>query len=1392
MQQSLIAYFIAKVSVVICYPLLVCMVVLIYCEKSYGATIIADYHFDECEYSGTGYEALDTVGGYHAQAHNNVTTESEGQVGRYADLQLYSQAFTPQSTINIGSSWSVSLWFKAPFTSPQRYHVLGAVSGGGDLLYLDKNLGYRWGIYTNSGQIVTGTYQLNGLSSGWHHMALVGTGGRTYLYIDGAYVDSVVGQTTGLLAYIGTSYDEFGTTSAQGFGTAIDEVLVIQGALTSSQVQYIYNNQKNGNNYDGSTRTSSSCGPFVPIAEYRLDECSWDGTTGEVVDSSGNDLHGTAVLSPVSIDVSAESGGVCQAASMGGVSHLAIPDNDLLDISDNLTAMAWVRPDSIPVSGLKTILSKDTNYEYHINSSGQIYWWWNSSGTAYTLTTTTATITPGQWYHIAIKFQTGTATIYINGVPSKSQSGYPVSLDQNSDPLQLGGDYIGERYFAGVIDEVLVFNSPLDDAAVQSIYSAQLNNNNYDGSTRICSACEGLTEKVVISTTDSGGSLGSPFLVLDDADLVNYNIPGKSATLIKKIGDLFSTGLNQVNAAHIDGDGSSYFSSALASMTLEGLNIMPGDILKYDPSSGLISKFLDGGSHFSNDGEIIDALFLLDNGSFILSTAGVASLGGLTFQDEDLVEYNPTTRAASLYFDGSSHFTADEDINGVHIIDSTRLLLTTETDAQLGALSFRKGDIALYAPTPKVASIFFEGAAEFGSVQNIDSLTTAHDSVMIDHYEIVHDGAGLTCSPEDVQIVACLTSDCSTLSLAEATLSLSPAGWVDGDDFTFTSSIDLQLRHTAAETVTVAINDPVPVAVNGYKCVNAIGGDGVSCEITFSDSGFSFSVPTQVSGKTSTDITITAVKKDDTTVRCVPAFSERSETIDFWSTYLSPASGTYSLEINGTSIAANSPGTGISLAFDTNGQATFTLLYEDAGQLDLNSRFEGSGDEVGLVMTGNSNFVVHPAGLCVYSDDTDSDCSPASGSCSAFVAAGKPFTLKVKGVGWESDTEVDTDFCDTNPLTPNYQHSGIVLSHSLIAPGTGVAGAIDIGLAAVSSGGEVELSQIVSEVGVFTFTADPPADYLGAGDVFGGTSYTSGNIGRFRPDHFELSILPDPPVFAESCLVYTYLGESFDYQLVPDLNITAMNGAEPATITENYEGDFFKVATDLNYSYLDNNVPVAASPLTPVTSSQLISDTVDCGGTVTITLVEDDGISGNGVRDGFNYTRPTPDNPVAPYVPDVTMTIVASEITDSDGVCFDSGSGCQDFQATGITGVNLRHGRSLGEPVFGPETDSLVMPVSTFWYDGSDWQVNSDDDCSVFDYSLTASGLVVTSLPLDPVTLSAGEADLTLTPNAASNRGTVTVDFDFPSWLEPDPSAVATFGIARGNDRILNWQEIMR
>ncbi|GAA3929461.1 LamG domain-containing protein [Litoribacillus peritrichatus] len=155
----------------------------------------------------------------------------------------------------------------------------------------------------------------------------------------------------------------------------------------------------------------------------------------------------------------------------GSDDFVNVPDHNDLDISEELTVAVWIRPEKIPSSGLMTIVSKDENFEFHVNSSGQINWWWNNSSGSTREFNSTGTVPVDEWTHVAIVYSksAGNQTIYLNGVASGSRS-FSEDLRNNSDPLQIGNDqFFSGRYFQGDLDEVYVYDQALTQAEVQDL-----------------------------------------------------------------------------------------------------------------------------------------------------------------------------------------------------------------------------------------------------------------------------------------------------------------------------------------------------------------------------------------------------------------------------------------------------------------------------------------------------------------------------------------------------------------------------------------------------------------------------------------------------------------------------------------------------------------------------------------------------------------------------------------------------------------------------------------------------------------------------------------------------------------------------------------------------------
>lgn len=160
------------------------------------------------------------------------------------------------------------------------------------------------------------------------------------------------------------------------------------------------------------------------------------------------------------------------------------------------------------------------------------------------------------------------------------------------------------------------------------------------------------------------------------------------------------------------------FLSTSSAATLGGLSFRSGDIVDYDPVTGK-ARLAWAGSFV--DTENIDALQALPNGRFIISTTTDAKLAtGLAFRDGDLIIIDPVTGVGSLFF-SEDQFGTDEDIDAVELLPSGQLLLSTTSDAHLGGLSFHSGDVIDYDPVGNTAALLFS-VGVFDDTENIDAI----------------------------------------------------------------------------------------------------------------------------------------------------------------------------------------------------------------------------------------------------------------------------------------------------------------------------------------------------------------------------------------------------------------------------------------------------------------------------------------------------------------------------------------------------------------------------------------------------------------------------------------------------------------------------------------------
>src|SRR5207244_10188084 len=77
------------------------------------------------------------------------------------------------------------------------------------------------------------------------------------------------------------------------------------------------------------------------------------------------------------------------------------------------------------------------------------------------------------WSHLAVTYDGAAIRLYVNGaqVGTKSQTG---SITSSTGPLRIGGDSVWGEYFAGLIDEVRVYNNALSAAQIQADMSTPI------------------------------------------------------------------------------------------------------------------------------------------------------------------------------------------------------------------------------------------------------------------------------------------------------------------------------------------------------------------------------------------------------------------------------------------------------------------------------------------------------------------------------------------------------------------------------------------------------------------------------------------------------------------------------------------------------------------------------------------------------------------------------------------------------------------------------------------------------------------------------------------------------------------------------------------------------
>lgn len=1352
---------------------LVLVFLLLLNNMASAAVPIASYSFDETNWAVTA-TAPDSVGGHNGLVSGaisrNHTSSSTAHPNTCASATFGGGAIDitglPVST-TAGDKTTISFWMYWDGTNSimplgWNVHDLWLVSG-------------HFGFNTGGGDIFG--IASAGLSNSWHHVVAEFTNNNVQnnkIYIDG--VDQVLTHRQGTIinsrAVVQSNLRLGGWLLSTGyrFSGYLDEVRIYNGALTQAEV-----------NNDLNYVTPGTC-PADPAPQPELLIANYDFNDNWSLASPLTDLVGTAngsVSGNVSRVLSLASGSKPNTCAAGQFSGGAIDINTLpvSTVPGEKTSLSfwmyWDGTNGIMPLGWHTHDLWFTSGNFGFNTGGGDIYGIASAGLS------------NSWHHVVAVFTNNNVfdnKLYIDGVDQTltHRQGSIINSRAVVNPhLRLGGWWRTNGYrFRGQLDELKIYTGEVSQATIDVNRLAE-------------SPCFKPLARLHMDESVWNGIANE---VVDDS-LNNHHGTAQNGASTLQLDSAIPGDPGSCGFGHFDGVDDYVALPTIPNLTgsftvaawIKSTKSTRGRIFSDDdkgprgyalslnePSSGKLRFYSRGINPVVLDTPTV--VLPQDNNWYFVSAV-----------------HDVSSKQRFIYVDGN--LKASGTYTGAWGVDTGIVSIGSETNASTEGVGF-----APFGGNIDEMQIF-EAALTQSQIQTVMAQTHTCPPVNnFHHFELSYSANALTCSPASVTIKACTVADCSALFTNDVTITLSPAtGWPSNPITITNGTATLALEHTIAGSVTLDVLSSTITPTNPLQCFAGAANDP-TCSINFADAGFVFDVPTLTACKPSADVTIRAVQKSNTSVQCVGALAG-SQSVNFWSTYLNPNAGTQPVSIAGSSISNSSPGTPINLVFDINGEAKFKAQYDDAGQVQLNAEYTGANS---LTLAGDDTFVSKPVMLAVYSNDSNADCVSADASCSKFKKAGEIFNLKVNAACWTSDT--DTDFTD-NPVTPNFELAGIANTHSLLAPG-GSNGALDIVSFnfANADNGVHTINQTVSEVGVFNFSVTPP-NYFG--EFL--TTANSPAIGRFYPDHFQVSTVSNGAFGANACTGFSYSGQAFTYQNKPQLKVTAYNAAVIPVITQNYTSSFAKlVLTDFNIvspTTDANQLGANGSNLVRLTRIPDIATLTDnTDGSLTYTF-------GN---DNYSYLHET-NSRIGPFNNAVDLTFTS--ITDTDNV--QTQSLPYSLQATGEP---IRFGRININNAHGSELAPLPVAVKVEYFNGFGWSDNTADQCTALNSishlrlanpntssgswqagnanmnisSGTSSGVLTNSSPL-----LNGAATLTFSAPGEDNQGHIDIqsrisanydwllgDYDNDGSYDDEALGRASFGLFKGSDNIIFRREV--
>ena len=264
---------------------------------------------------------------------------------------------------------------------------------------------------------------------------------------------------------------KFGVISTTYFNGKIDEPKLFPYARTKAQVQQDYN--AGAANAGANSGTAASFGDSSDkwlsdglVGYWKMDENSWNGTAGEVKDSSGNGNNGTAVNGATT-----GTGKFGGAGSFNGSNQYVSTGN--VTLGNTFSVSVWVKPTSSPQTGYTRLLETSFTSGLYLgfDATGTKFQFIVNNGTSPFGGLTSSPFTTA-WHLVTGTYDGTNAVLYVDGV----RQGSPVAFTSPgtiTKPFYINSYVtgLGTYGMVGSIDEVRIYNRALSPAEIRKLYS---------------------------------------------------------------------------------------------------------------------------------------------------------------------------------------------------------------------------------------------------------------------------------------------------------------------------------------------------------------------------------------------------------------------------------------------------------------------------------------------------------------------------------------------------------------------------------------------------------------------------------------------------------------------------------------------------------------------------------------------------------------------------------------------------------------------------------------------------------------------------------------------------------------------------------------------------------